>query len=438
MQKIGRIISLGNKLMEETENNSQPFKKEWLNRLIEFYRKNQGKSLIHVSDLPDAIFLKFNGKGNKILSDLDKFTRIRSIKNYLIGSTYFIRLSNLKKSSVSIKNINDLEPFIKEIKTTKSGYGKSIKNPRFPINLNNRFGAILLGNFPDAFLKTGEFGSKDKAILDELADITNKHIGSISSTLWYRTIYHLQLSPLIGVLYKLSGLNNDNRQIITNNAIPLWTFFASKNFKRTLLQKLWDAEGSAPSIKWKDMCFGQSVVINKNINKIPIYPIRKTFKKCENKKIILDNPPNLLISLQLLLYEFGIMSFIRPHRLYKKKSGSIVCDWQLKIRRYTNIKKFYDEIDFGLKRKQQKLEKCLEGYKRLCPEPREKREEELMDVIIKFDRFTIKDIANRSNLSIVTIRNYLVRLRKKGKIERVRIIPQIPSSFLNEYKIKRD
>ena len=245
----------------------------------------------------------------------------------------------------------------------------------------------------------------------------------------------VQLSPLVKILYKISGLDLSKRQIEANNAIPFWAFYSESSFQKLLLRKLWDAEGSAPFTK--KMCLGQSVVLDSIDEKIPLYPKRKYFSECEDKKKILGKPPRLIVSIQLLLFKFGIISFAKPHRLYRKKNDMIVCDWHLLITRFQNIKKFHEEIGFGLDRKQKRLIDCLNSYSRNYPKEKSDRETEILDIVKSFKKFTILDFEGKISLSKGTLRNYLTLMTKKRKIEKLRTIPQQNRrSFLNEYKIR--
>ncbi len=437
MEDFNQIRSLGKDLDHDTRNMKHKFNEKWVENLVSFYRENRGKKLIHLSDINDDLFIKLSKDGKNILnrkinSKVD-YNSLRSIRLYLKARDKFISLKNLKKYLGN--DVNIIEPYINEIKTTKSGFGKPIKNPKFPINLDTKFGAVLLGNYPDTAIRTGLFTSKDKELLDELEKLFNEQVGEIKATTWHKSVYHMQLSPVIKILYKLSGLNISDRQIITNNAIPYWAFSSSGTFQRLLLRKLWDAEGSAPNNK--KMCLGQSVVLKKISEEIPLYPKRKYFVSCENKTEVLDNPPNLIISIQLFIYKFGIISYAKPHRLYKKKNGLVVCDWHLIITRYPNIKNFYNEIGFGLERKQKKLKDCLDSYSRNYPKEKIDREEEILKVAKTFKKFTILDIEGKIELSRGTLGNYLTWLMKKKKIEKIRTVPQTnTSSFLNEYRIR--
>lgn len=438
MENFDRIRQLGKALSHDTRNMKHKFNEKWVENLILFYKENRGKKLIHLSDIEDNLFIKLDKRGRKVLLDITPSkmadnNSIRAVKLYLSLQDKFISLKNLKH--FLDKNINIIEPYIKEIKTTKSGIGKSIKNPKFPISLETEFGAVLLGNYPDTAIRTGSFSSKDKELLYELEKLFNKNIGQVKALIWHDSVYHMELSSTIKILYKLSGLNISDRQIITNNGIPYWAFFSSDIFQKTLLRKLWDAEGSAPNNK--KMCLGQSVVLKKISEEIPLYPKRKYFVSCENKNEVLGNPPNLIISTQLFLYKFGIISYAKPHRLYKKKNGLVVCDWHLIITRYPNIKNFYNEIGFGLERKQKKLKDCLDSYSRNYPKEKIDREEEILKVAKTFKKFTILDIEGKIELSRGTLGNYLTWLMKKKKIEKIRTIPQKnTSSFLNEYRIR--
>ena len=442
MQNFEDIKLLGRELKNKTEYMKHQFNILWVDKLIDFYKENQGKNLIHLSDINDNLFIKLNTQGKNLLRHLAKPSpkndknSIKAVKNFLRHEDRFISLRNIRNFIGD--DIDLFESFIEEVKTTKSGFGRSIKNPIFPINLNTDFGAILLGNYPDTSIKTGDFRCKDKELLDELNKYFNIYIGKIKPTIRQDSIcYNMQLSSIIKIIYRLSGLKTKNRQIISNNGLPYWIFSSSEDFQKLLLRRLWDTEGSAPVNK--KMCFGQSIALNGISENIPFYPKRKSFVKCKNKTKILNAPPNLLVSIQLLLYKFEISSYIKPHRLYKKKSGLVVCDWHLLISYYPNIKNFYDKIGFGLERKQEKLKECLDSYTRRYPKDKLIRENEILNIIKDLNKFTILDIENQIDLSRGTIRNYLITLRKKKKIEKTKTISQKNRcSFLNEYKIRED
>lgn len=441
MKRFNQLKLFGQELENETKYMKHKFQIRWVEKLIRFYRENEGKSLIHLCDIEENLFLKLNTNGkNKLQKNLNlKKNRnknsLRSVKLYLKKRDKFLSLQNLK--NFLSEDINEIEPHIEEIKTTKSGIGKPIKKPKFPINLNTNFGAVLLGIYPDATIRVGKFVSKDIEIFSDLKKYFMDDIGYTKITVWKKgSMHNMQLSPILKILYKLSGIKTNSRQIIADNGLPYWVFDSTKDFQKLLLRKLWDAEGSAPVSK--KMCFGQSIAIKDFNEYIPLYPRRKAFTQIKNKRKILSSPPNLLVSIQLMMLKFDIVSYIKPHRIYRKKNGLIVCDWHLIITRYPNIKNFFNHISFGLKRKQIKLKECLNSYTRNFPKNPLDREDEIKKIVYGFKKFTIMDIEGKVDLSQGTIRNYLTRLHKANKIEKIGTIPQRNGrSFYNEYKVKR-
>ena len=158
MSNFNFLKLLAKNLANNTERLKHKFNESWVNKLIDFYKQSNNKNIIHLSDIEDNLFLKLNGKGKKILRKLlmSKLkvnkNSIGPVRRYLKFNNKFISLKNLK--NFLGKEINLIELTVKEIKNTKSGIGKPIKNPKFPINLNTKFGAILLGSYPDAAIKT--------------------------------------------------------------------------------------------------------------------------------------------------------------------------------------------------------------------------------------------------------------------------------------------
>lgn len=442
MQNFDYLRVLGKDLAHQTRNKKHPFQECWIDNLTEIYNERKGIKLVHLSDINKPLYLKLNENGKNLLQKTEKSSAVlnknskRSVRLYLRSEDKFISLRNIKAHLG--ERIDLLQPHVIEIKTTKSGIGKTIKNPKFPIKLDSELGALFLGNYPDASMKSGEFFSKDKELFSDLIKYYGIYVGYTKPTLWKSNIDHMQLSGIIPMLYEALGLEIYHTQIFSNNALPHWVFHSSSEFQRILLRRLWDTEGSAPVCG--KMCLGQSVVLKEIEDYIPLYPERKSFTDCRDKEKILGNPPNLLVSAQLLLYKFGIVSCIKPHRLYRKKNGWTVCDWHLTITRYPNLKKFSDEIGFGLKRKQDKLTFCINSYKRNYLKSRSERENEIIDSInaMNIDTFTIAQLRGKINISEGAIRSYLIRMSKKRRIEKIGTVRQEDgSSFYNKYKILR-
>lgn len=126
---------------------------------------------------------------------------------------------------------------------------------------------------------------------------------------------------------------------------------SNNKYMKIYLTQVFDDEGHAATKISRKIVLGRSVTL-------PNLPkgFTNTLHSCEKmyfnnlsnniKKLILNNPPNLLREEGKLLYKFGINYSIRCRSLTKYLTR-ISTDWVLEIAGKENIRKFDKEIGFS-------------------------------------------------------------------------------------------
>lgn len=408
-------------------NDKYPFRQSWFDNLIKHYTKRPGQSLIGLDDLPDKIYIYFSFEAkSKIIEKIFEFysgqTEQKLIRtfgwgliNYIKGKQQSISLGTLRQLTKKLKlNLENLEKHVVKIKPSSSSKIIQIK---LPLNMMNKEGAIVLGVFPDVGIGRYVLSCKDKELVDEFRNASQKLLGFFKDknpqnkngmNRYYATNFLRDICDI-------AGYDTSKKQIIGNNAIPLWIFSSRPYFLKLYLKKIWDTDGTLDR-KNKRLKFAQSVgYTSKLLSKFIRSNGDIRFKNLSKqfREIILRKPPFLIISLQLLLSTMGIKSKIYPERVKRFKDGLASCEWSLRICSYSNIKTFAEKIGFGLKRKEKILLYILSSYREV------KIKEKYLSILNSVKRngnTTIYDSAKVIGLSMTSARFYLMNLQRNGFI----------------------
>ncbi len=376
-----KVEKLGEELIKTSKNWNYPFKNEWLQQLLLKYRKKPGKAIIHLDNLPDKVRVSFNEKGKTLLWNLFNelknniygysayhlYANGKALYNYLKNhnNTTSISLLNLRRYCKAANwDINSLEKYVIQIKSTLNG--KIIKNKKFPINLLTRSGGIFIGSIPDTSLGYRfTFKSKDEDFIHLYRYAIWNLIGKIESKRrFWNDCHTIRFTSFLNDIAGIIGFETKGKQIRTNNPLPLFLFQHDK-VRRESLKTLFDAEGSANFSGKKDR-YTRSVILTQVVMlkkiKLKGSKIRFTQLSKKLKKQIINQPPLLLVSAQILLFSEGIHSCLSPSLIYKKnKKWRVRCD--IRITGQDNLRKFREKIGFNLIRKLETLELMLDSFK---------------------------------------------------------------------------
>jgi len=428
---LKKVIELGKDLIRNTKNHKYHFRRSWLYDLLEYYSQRPGKPLIHLEDLPDKVCISFTEEGKKeisrklykIIVNRNKRELMRIFGSglfyYLSGRTKSVSIAHLRKIIERLElSFNDLEKYVVTLKPSSNS--KIIKINKMPINMLSKDGAIILGSFPDIGVHRYVLSCKDVELIDEFRKASHNLLGNFKDhqpqlnngmTRYYAT-------NLLRDVCNTAGYDTDIKQVITNNPLPLWVFSSPAHFLSLCLRKMWDTDGTIGK-KDKKLKFSQTVVTDFGLftNSIKSSGERDTsFRDLhrEIKIILLDNPPRLIVTMQLALKMMGIESRIYPERAYITKDKICHCEWSLRITSYKNIQNFTKKVGFGLGRKKRNLEILLKSYKRI--QTKKKHYFTLLKEIRRRGFITNRKAAKVLTLSQASAYLYLTKLRNEGFI----------------------
>lgn len=294
--------------------------------------------------------------------------------------------------NISYNYIND------KIKMTKKGKVISITNPIFPIDLNNKWGAYLLGLIvSDGCIYVdkkarNQIRTKYAAGEEQSAENFIQAITVLYGTVciqkeFIRNCIILRIgTSIIGdSLLKAGAILG--QKAAKNGSVPWIVKQGSKEMKANYLKAAFDDESSV--YKEKERKCGYIIIsrykhlthlTNEQREKLdslnPLmknrsFPtghitrymtIKKSLEYIKDKELIqqLNEPPNLLQDEASFLNEFGIRNRFFCRCLTKTHLGKYSVCYDLFINQKESIKKFYKDIGYSLTRKQEKL-KLLVG-----------------------------------------------------------------------------
>ncbi len=441
-----------------------PFLRIHFKKLVEKWNSTNSKFEIHVFDLPKYLIVNFDENGREMLCKLcthlkdeyglEKLKKIHETNVYKlygfirkltdgISIKSLVELFDLLKllGKEKMLNLENLEKHIIEIKTRRC---KSFKpNGCFPIHLNDEKWAPFFGLMLDSGIHKFQFYSIKKESHDEIR-VCLKSLGCEITEYQNKTV----ANSMFSTIFSLAGLDISNPQQISNNPLPYWIFTkTSDKFKAILITKAFEAEGSF-SKSSRDIRITQSTELKisndqtinlKKLSKKEI--IKNSFsiilkigisKIPENiKDIIIENPPLILVSLQILLRKFKINSNVCPSFVYIKSNDKVATMWDLHING-KDIDKFRElcfphmvlnKFDNFRKRKENISPNTRMLYYLLLAKEAENKK----------GYFFIKDVISISHRKPKNIWNNLALLKRKGFVKTVEKI-----GMSNKLKISKE
>lgn len=136
---------------------------------------------------------------------------------------------------------------------------------------------------------------------------------------------------------------------------------------------------------------------------------------------IYNKSKNLLSQLQLMLKNFGINSYIKMDRKarianIKKQIVKFPTVYSLRITNYRNLKIFYQEINFKIKRKVKKLIDMITSYQYIGREYTKKDYWQVLSLYKKYPN--CREVSRKTDIPPQTVQNWIL-LGKKPRILKI-------------------
>lgn len=272
------------------------------------------------------------------------------------------------------------------------GGGKAVRNPMLPFNLNSNPGARLIARaLSDGSLYLRhrnthifEYYSKDKEAIYVAIDDVNKVYGDVDAEPSLREdigLYRVVFSTSIAEPLVRAG-GPLGRKVVENPSLSIWVRYNAREIQKAYLGQVFDDEGNVdPSgyVRYKRgvditdaLRPGQAEFLEKmewKDRRTPTGGIIRYVSLTRNVKsqledvgiwhTICSHPPRLMIDeVELLGSRFGISFNVYPKELHKTRRGYGIV-WVARTLSRDDTRRFEEEINFGLRRKRDKLEEVL-------------------------------------------------------------------------------
>lgn len=307
-----------------------------------------------------------------------------------------IKMISIKKLKRLLAYLNINYAYVnKRIEYTKKGDRISIKKFVSPIDLANSEGAALLGMivsdgciYIDQKARNAirtKYSSGEKESINKFIKTIGQLFGKVHiQKEWIRNCDILKIgSSIIGeILLKVGGILGHKAKV--DGEVPWLITQGNSNLKKNYLRAVFEDEASIyvnrkgsyiTLSRYKhltNLTKKQKIDLQKlerfmNLRKFPTGHITKyiTFKRAlerldrGTKTKLLKSTPKLLLDESILLKEFGINTRLHGSLFTLTPSRNHSVSWTMFISQKDSIVKFYKEIGFSLKDKQEKLIKCL-------------------------------------------------------------------------------
>ena len=359
-EAICQVRNLGHAQALTQSRRLHQYRLEWIDQLEARYRGNPGKPLIHLSDLPRKTAIRVSEDGLALLRELwetikrmhgtraAKKLGLENIYSCAIARYYaYITLESLRRAEENVNwNIDQLEPYVMQIKCHKNNWPKEIE-PNLPFDFLNEDGAAILAYYTDSKHANCVFTNKDMELHELVKGAVERVVGRMRvKTSVYEGITETNWSLLLPTLVAIAGVNTKPRQKIANNPAPLWLFTAPKNVVSAYLRALWTAEGMARFMRCVQTVVVPQLEPYRHIiaTKPAVTPYNRL--PTEAKETIYQHPSFLLASAVLLQRSFGIDATLKPSVAYSDYRKELTVLWTTEITSITEINKFSKLIDF--------------------------------------------------------------------------------------------
>lgn len=260
---------------------------------------------------------------------------------------------------------------IKDIENNLIAYrykgGRSIFNPKFPINFDSKEGAIVTAAIlcDGGINKDGYplYNNSEYCMRKKVVDAINELVGNIQVDPSKPYENNCLFFPKILKSILIAELNMQiGDKVINNPKIP--ELFLSTNKKDIIggfLNQAFSDDGTAYTSKSHNqgcIAYGESIDVSK---------FDKKFRERIKKERLIEYSSNLVKGCKILLEKLGIKvngPYLKQE--YTRKKGGrtrIIHSWNIQIQGRQNVKRYKELIGFSISRKNRKVDEILNNYK---------------------------------------------------------------------------
>jgi len=307
----------------------------------------------------------------------------------------------LVKTGLKEFSLENIEKQIELIKSTKGG--KSILNPKFPMNFNNKRGAqIIACIFFDGGITSSSllpfYFNKENVLVDRMIE----NIKSIVGDIYYKkvkdkkNVFSVLFPQILGRIL-VNGLSLPiGQKVLKIPSLPTFVLTTGLELQKAFLQQAFDDEGSAKMSGCKTIQLSQH----------------------SSQKV----PPIRLIQLKEMIERFGIR-VNGPYfsGLRKTIKGYTSYGWSIHITNQTDTRLFEEKINFTLERQRNKLDNLLNSYTEPPRFRRRTAQEEFLKICEELKdggiRITTKNVSGKIDRKERYVRRVLTKMVKANELK---------------------
>lgn len=368
------------------------------------------KQRLHLLKLAKLKIGKRHSFETRIKISLSRKGKCRGTENPFYGrhhtksSIKKIKISHRFRRNVYLNEIRQKAKKLGFIFNTNLKEDKTVDNWQRNNGRINPMGYIVgtiptdayFGKLPNKNYFVYSISAKDKDFIEYIIDCFKEAYGLKINLNKYRNLFRIQTSKKqILKFLKFLKKEKDNQWVFSKKI-----FHLNKNFHRSLLIAVSDAEGCVANSRLKDNLISRKITIT-------------------------NSSLALLKQIKLLLESFGIYPYIYHHRgprivqIHAKAHQFKRHVFVLIITGFQNLQKFKDIIGFCIKRKQSKLENILESYKKI----NHYYTSDMYNLVLSLNKyFSCGDIARLTNLPSYTVRNWVLYNIKPRSVKMKQLI----------------
>jgi hypothetical protein len=291
----------------------------------------------------------------------------------------------------------------KKVKLIKSKFvGNPIINPKFPMNFNNEYGAkIIAGILGDGGLSQNLYPfyvNKENCLIQKFVYNVQRIVGNTRYNKKNREdgVNMISFPNILGYILAYGLGMEKGRKVLVDPSIPPF-ILNNPNLYSAFLQQVFDDEGSLNNGK-----SGKCVeLLQYNSREEPPIRVLQIKKMLEELEIIVNGP-------------FG------PTEKRETTLGYTSYGWSIQISNQSNIRNFFEKVNFSLKYKRKRLKNLLSSYKTPPRLRRGTRYEKVLEVCrqlkLEGKKITNRNIANKLKKNYRYINQLTSKLVKEGKL----------------------
>ena len=342
---------------EKLQQKYQENKLSGFNLLFHWY-ENFDSNLIRISKEGCSRLVSLIRQKYHIKKEFDEEAGIDDNSFYQIKKCGLLRVRTLKKILKTLGlNYNTFDKHIVSI-----GSRNCLLKINFPLVLARKDASVLIGGFMSDGCNNREhpFYANTGFLGDKIINSAQAVCPNISWEFHHEKIrFHPIMSRILSKLGVPCG-----RKVVLNPITPLF-LWSNEIWSKSYLTQVFDDEGHAAEASDRKIVLGRNVALgNLPEDFIKDLPSKEKvyFNNLSNdiKKLIVGNPPNLLVAEYFMLKRFGIKSTMRCRGITKYERW-VSADWVIEIYEKGNMKKFQEVIGFSEPSKINQLKKYVAG-----------------------------------------------------------------------------